>query len=381
LTYRTLFGKFHFKSPRLNSCKCSAKKTSFSPVVQVLKSRVSPEMAYIESKWASLMSYGMTADLLEEVLPVKVSSSSVYNKSREISKRLENELEKEQYMYVEGCPRDWGNLPPPEEPLTVGIDGGYIHAREGNNRKAGWFEAIVGKCIQEGHQTRRFGFVSGDDKGKRRLYEMLKKQNMQLNQPITFLSDGGDNVRDLQQFLSPEAEYLLDWFHVTMRVTVLKNMSKSVNIEDCDIENEYDRIKWSLWNGNVYNALKILEDLNGDLECEEYENPGKKLEKLRKTSEEFQGYIEANASFIPCYAERYRYGEYISTGFVESTVNELITKRMVKKQQMRWTKEGVVLWFVRKSAIWHFSFSFVPIDVRCRNYYTGNLPMISSYFS
>jgi hypothetical protein len=43
--------------------------------------------------------------------------------------------------------------------------------------------------------------------------------------------------------------------------------------------------------------------------------------------------------FTPCYAERYRYGEYISTGFVESTVNELIAK----KQQMRWTREGAHL--------------------------------------
>ena len=33
----------------------------------------------------------------------------------------------------------------------------------------------------------------------------------------------------------------------------------------------------------------------------------------------------------------------ISTAFVESTVNELISKRMVKKQQMRWTKEGAHL--------------------------------------
>ena len=37
---------------------------------------------------------------------------------------------------------------------------------------------------------------------------------MQMNQQLTFLSDGGDTVRDLQLFLSPEAEHLLDWFHV-----------------------------------------------------------------------------------------------------------------------------------------------------------------------
>jgi hypothetical protein len=38
-----------------------------------------------------------------------------------------------------------------------------------------------------------------------------------------------------------------------------------------------------------------------------------------------------------------RYGEVISTAFVESTVNQVISKRMVKKQQMRWTKQGAHL--------------------------------------
>jgi len=45
---------------------------------------------------------------------------------------------------------------------------------------------------------------------------------MQPNQQVIFLSDGGDDVRNLQLFLSPEAEHRLDWFHVTMRLTVLR---------------------------------------------------------------------------------------------------------------------------------------------------------------
>jgi hypothetical protein len=32
-----------------------------------------------------------------------------------------------------------------------------------------------------------------------------------------------------------------------------------------------------------------------------------------------------------------------STGFVESTVNQLLAKRFVKKQQMRWTPHGAHL--------------------------------------
>jgi hypothetical protein len=55
---------------------------------------------------------------------------------------------------------------------------------------------------------------------------------------------------------------------------------------------------------------------------------------------EFNGYITANENYIVNYGDRYRNGEIISTAFVESTVNEVISKRFVKKQQMRWTKEG-----------------------------------------
>jgi hypothetical protein len=41
--------------------------------------------------------------------------------------------------------------------------------------------------------------------------------------------------------------------------------------------------------------------------------------------------------------ERYRYGEAITTGFVESTVNQVVSKRFCKRQQMRWSKRGAHL--------------------------------------
>lgn len=46
---------------------------------------------------------------------------------------------------------------------------------------------------------------------------------------------------------------------------------------------------------------------------------------------------------ITNYGERYRNGEAIATGFVESAVNQIIAKRFVKKQQMHWTKRGTHL--------------------------------------
>ena len=37
------------------------------------------------------------------------------------------------------------------------------------------------------------------------------------------------------------------------------------------------------------------------------------------------------------------YGETISTAFAESTINQVVSKRMVKKQQMRWSQKGAHL--------------------------------------
>ena len=43
------------------------------------------------------------------------------------------------------------------------------------------------------------------------------------------------------------------------------------------------------------------------------------------------------------YAERRRYGERVSTSFVESAVDPVLAKRLVKRQQMQWTKKGAHL--------------------------------------
>jgi hypothetical protein len=46
---------------------------------------------------------------------------------------------------------------------------------------------------------------------------------------------------------------------------------------------------------------------------------------------------------LPNYARRHREGQAISTAFVESLVNSLLTKRFSKKQSMQWTPEGAHL--------------------------------------
>jgi hypothetical protein len=47
--------------------------------------------------------------------------------------------------------------------------------------------------------------------------------------------------------------------------------------------------------------------------------------------------------FIPNFGEHYRQGDTISTAFEESTINQVVSKRFVKRQQMHWTLKGAHL--------------------------------------
>ena len=62
---------------------------------------------------------------------------------------------------------------------------------------------------------------------------------------------------------------------------------------------------------------------------------------LVKALSALRTYVVNNRHVIPNYGERYRNGEPIATGFEESTVHEVVSKRFCKKQQMQWSKEGV----------------------------------------
>ena len=107
-----------------------------------------------------------------------------------------------------------------------------------------------------------------------------------------------------------------------------------------EIGTQLQRLKWFCWHGNVFRALQTIDDLIFDLDIAE---PRPEQARLLKAVREFDSYIRANAGRIPNYGERHRAGEAISTAFTESAVNQVISKRMVKKQQMRWTPRGAHL--------------------------------------
>ena len=118
--------------------------------------------------------------------------------------RIDAGLGDEQMFFIDGCELDWEDLPRPDMPLTVGLDGGYIHSCAQRTRKHGWFEVIAGKSVTDDGASERYAFVHNyDEKSKRRVFIELRSQGMQMNQQVTFFSDSADTVRDLLLYLVP----------------------------------------------------------------------------------------------------------------------------------------------------------------------------------
>ena len=71
IVYRSVFGKLRLPSMRLFHCPCQPHNTrTFSPLAQLLPERTAPELLYLQTKFASLISYGLSVKLLQEVLPL-----------------------------------------------------------------------------------------------------------------------------------------------------------------------------------------------------------------------------------------------------------------------------------------------------------------------
>ena len=102
---------------------------TFSPLAVVLRERTTPELSYLQARFAGLVSYGLSADLLNEILPLgrALHATTVRRQVQATAQRLEDELGDEQPSFITGCPSDWAELPRPV-PLVVGLDGGYVHS-------------------------------------------------------------------------------------------------------------------------------------------------------------------------------------------------------------------------------------------------------------
>ena len=90
----------------------------------------------------------------------------------------------------------------------------------------------------------------------------------------------------------------------------------------------------------VARARDRIEDIHCFLDNEEL--TGENSRKLRKALDEFDTYVAVNEALIPNYGERWRNEESIATGFVESAVNQIVSKRFAKSSRCSGQRRALI---------------------------------------
>jgi hypothetical protein len=331
-TFRSLFGDVPIRVRRLLACPCQEMVEARSFAAFALEAAtVAPELAYVTARYAALAPFGKVADLLSELLPVSGSpnAGTVRNRTMRVGEAV--------------VQSNVTSTAEPAEPVVVGLDGGYVRSRHRQDERH--FEVIAGKVIDAQGSHSRFAFARNSPAiASGAFKQALAMAGVTADTPATVLCDGDAGLWRLQREALPNATVVLDWWHAAVRFEHALQTARGLGAADTHLADEavrgLERAKWRLWHGRWPGCRRKLAAL-----CRWTQRPSVRgvanIARLEHHVGELLAYLERNQGALVHYATRHRNGEPISTAFVESAVNEIIAKRMNKKQQMRWNRAMV----------------------------------------
>ena len=338
-TFRSLFGDVPVRVRRLLTCACEGSEGAKSfAVLDLAAATVAPELAYVTARYAALVPFGKAATLLSKLLPISgaVNAGTVRNRTMRVGQDV--------------VPSDTTEMvsqpaPLPAQTVVVGLDGGYVRSRHRQEERH--FEVIAGKVFDGDGNQSRFAFArNGPTIAADAFKQALVMAGVQPETSVTVLCDGDAGLWRLQRDVLPGATVVLDWWHAAVRFEHALQAARGIGAGKADAhladeaERGLERAKWRLWHGRWpgcrrklaalcrWTLRQPLRDLAG-------------IDRLRRHASELLAYLERNQDALVHYAARRQQGEPISTAFVESAVNEIVAKRMNKKQQMRWNRATV----------------------------------------
>ncbi|MFM0348775.1 ISKra4 family transposase [Paraburkholderia sp. RL17-347-BIC-D] len=364
IVLRTVFGKVDVPSPRLWACSCAEEqgqpRRSLSPLCKALRQRVTPELEYLQAKWAAHLPYRQATELLREVLPLDkgISFGSTRRRILAVGRALDAQIN-----------RDIASGPTPvtgeqvRESTTVGcvgVDSAWLSfssspksrkaARDLAELKSPWAQKlprdrhvniVAGRATLLDRTPRLYAYVHKlVPSAPARLDQFLFASGVAPDERVTVISDDAGEFGKAVDGSQIARGRILDWFHIAMKFKAARNSvfgSQTIEPdEQIAIETEIDHARWLVWHGKGRRSVSRIKALDATLLAK----AGYEYSTLYWNLRRLYFYIENNAGTLVNYGMRYHKGLPISSSIAESAVNLVVSHRMAKKQQMRWTDEG-----------------------------------------
>ena len=351
---QTLFGTIEVEAPRFKVCRCRQPApmagVTVSPVCALLTARCTPELERVQAELGARTSFRDAARILEALLPASPANhESLRIRTHATALRIEaDDRQAAAQVTAVGNTPDKAAVADASRPVVM-LDGAYIRAVPGHQVRN--FEAICGKVEHEGHSPRRFALVrSMAEQPHVLLRAALRDQGWREGDAVTAISDGDPALPALvRSATGGPVEPILDWFHLSMRVHHVEQVMGGLcaleppSTPPDQAQTDVERLRHLLWNGRHEKACAALGRIAGWAKDASVLNDpamGAGAKRLVARCTELRAYIETNEGALIDYGQRHRDGRPISTSRAEGTVNQLVSARMNKRQQMRWSPRG-----------------------------------------
>jgi hypothetical protein len=239
-----------------------------------------------------------------------------------------------------------------EQPLLVGLDGGWVGSREQRGGMEGKV-AVVCAQVENLPMLSRSSTFSWSERGPRRAprqrHRLVRRRYVatfgpsehlgklakaaartvseRAPRPVVVLADGAQWIKIQQARHFPHATCILDWAHLWREVQHAIHVAaraKPLAQHERDYQLYLHR-SW-LWDGQVEQALHGLRTLASGLAAEAREAITKAIT-----------YLEHQRPWIGSYEHWRKQGYPVGSGMIERAVALVINRRM-KKRGMRWCR-------------------------------------------
>jgi hypothetical protein len=353
---RTVFGTVKVRNPRWMLCRdCyPGMDVAFAPLMAICPNRATPELMELTARLGSMMPYRQAAKVLAEFLPIEPTESyaTVRKRTIKVGERLDDQIMRETWQATaqadDRCQLEMQLPGDRRKEFVISIDTAHVRSSERNSARN--FELVVARCGRggRGEPGGRY-FVTGSTAQhaiRDRALHALEGVGYSGFGDVTVISDGAEILKRLPRAMPKPTTHIIDWFHIAMKIQPMQQIadhivrSRSGHFERLPtIDRDIKAVKWRLWHGRVDRAIRDLESLLARLN-QPQEEAEFSIARLRNLGVQLLTYVRSNRSAIINYGKRYRAGLRVATTLAESAVNSLVGKRMVKKQQMRWSPHG-----------------------------------------
>ena len=237
----------------------------------------------------------------------------------------------------------------PGEAITLTLDSTFIRICEDSGQH---LEVRIGNVETATGRQQVFGAVAKTDTELATLIRgNLDAVGRTRDTASTAFTDGCPGLRRILLEAGITELPILDWFHLAMRLQHLTQVAGNLSSDSPEcaaaktvIIEEVERLRWRLWNGKAQDARISLERIQAAMPAFQGEPDSRRSvapsRKLWTALGALSDYLTGQSDWLVNDAERHRARLRVGTALTQDTANFLVNRRMVKAQQMRWTRRG-----------------------------------------